>query len=66
MKSEVTITKKTVDALITNAKASDKPSFLWDAELRGFGAKATRYGVLLHRAIQAWRPWLSDQARHAG
>jgi len=35
------ITKKSVDALIANVKASGTAAFLWDSELAGFGAKVT-------------------------
>jgi integrase len=35
------ITKRAIDALIAEAKASEKPLLLWDSELTGFGAKAT-------------------------
>ena len=35
------ITKKSIDALIAEAKAAGGAVFLWDSELAGFGAKAT-------------------------
>jgi len=35
------ITKKSVDALIADVKASGAAAFLWDSELAGFGAKVT-------------------------
>ena len=41
MKSDKVITKKTVDALIADAKARGETVFLWDAELKGFGVKAS-------------------------
>jgi integrase len=35
------ITKKSVDALIADVRASGTATFLWDSELAGFGAKVT-------------------------
>ena len=35
------ISKRAVDALIADARAADAALFLWDAELPGFGVKAT-------------------------
>ena len=41
MKSEIRITKKAIDALIAETKANGITKFIWDAELAGFGAKAS-------------------------
>ncbi len=38
------ITKKTIDALRAEAKVSGKTCYLWDSELTGFGALATKGG----------------------
>ena len=41
MKSDVKLTKTSVDALIAKARATGSVAFQWDAELKGFGAKAS-------------------------
>jgi integrase len=66
------ITKRAVDA----AKAGDKDTFLWDAEVKGFGLKITPKGkkvyVLQYRLKGVLRrftigphgnPWTADKAR---
>jgi len=39
------ITKKTVDALISRAKADKKTCYIFDSELKGFAVLATKTGA---------------------
>ena len=49
------VSKRAVDALIADAKAVDAALFLWDAELPGFGVKATASCLFLRGSVSARR-----------